>query len=82
MLTLDTLDEAEAFVSNQQSLGNEISWDGWDIVFFTPSPKAFYSTKGAFKAGTWGFENRSPVNEKGAWEIDGRNVRNSGNIRS
>lgn len=82
MLALNTLDEAEAFVSNQQSLGNDVAWDGWEIVFFTPAAKAFYSTQGAFKGGSWGFENRCSVSEKGAWVVDARNVRSPRDSRS
>lgn len=75
--TINTLPEAEAFVAAQQSLGNDVRWDNYDILFFRPAPQGVYSTEGAFRNGEWGFENRSNLTEDGTWQIDGRNVRHS-----
>lgn len=75
MLTLSTPAEAEKFVKRQQNLGNDVRWDGWDIVFHRPAPQGIYSKAGAFRNGEWGFENRSLVTEEGVWQIDWRDVR-------
>lgn len=75
MLTLKSLSEAEKFVERQKGLGNNIRWDGWDIVFHRPDPRGIFSNDGAFSRGEWGFENRSPLTSSGTWEVDIRNVR-------
>jgi hypothetical protein len=74
MLTLKSPDKAEQFVRRQTEKGNDVRWDGWDIVFFAPNDSAFYSRNGAYRNGTWGFENRATVNTKGEWEVDRRDV--------
>lgn len=75
MLNLKSLHEAEKFVTRQKSLGNDVRWDGWDIVFHRPAEKALYSKDGAFRGGQWGFENRAPLGDSGTWEVDYRNVK-------
>ena len=80
MLTLG-IKKADKFVREQIALGNDVRWIGWDMIFFRPSESAVYSKDGAFRNGVWGFDNRVPVNNKGLWEIDHRNikrVRNAG----
>lgn len=74
MLTLKSPDKANGFVTRQQENGNDVRWDGWDIVFFSPNDQAFYSRNGAFRNGAWGYENRATVNNKGEWEVDRRDV--------
>lgn len=74
MLTLKSLDKAERFVTRQQNLGSDVRWEGWDIVFFSPNEGGFYSRNGAYRNGTWGFENRATVNTKGEYEVDRRDV--------
>lgn len=82
MLTLNSLSRAERFVTEQQKSGNDVRWDGWDIVFFRGDPEnpqktahGYISEDGAFRNGVWGFENRVPVSDSGVWEIDYRNVK-------
>ena len=75
MLELKTLREADKFVSRQKSLGNDIRWDNYDIVFHRPSEQGIYSKDGAFRNGVWGFENRVAVADDGTWSVDYRNVR-------
>lgn len=75
MLTLNTPGEAERFVRRQQRLGNDVRWDGWDIVFHRPDPRGRTNKDGAFRGNRWGFENRVPVTDDGTWEVDYRNVR-------
>ena len=74
MLTLKSLDKAERFVKRQKDKGNDVRWEGWDIVFWSPNDQAFYSRNGAYRNGAWGFENRAAVNTKGEWEVDRRDV--------
>jgi len=81
MLTLG-IRKVEKFVKEQQALGNDVRWDGWDMVFFRPSPKAVFSREGAFRNGVWGFDNRVSPNGSGVWEVDFRNVRRSKRTRS
>jgi hypothetical protein len=82
MLTLKHPREAEKFVARQQKLGNDVRWDGWDIVFFRPAPQGVYSKDGAFRGGQWGFENRFAVTREGTWEVDYKNVRRSKRARN
>lgn len=74
MLTLG-IKKVEKFVRQQQELGNDVRWDGYDLVFFRTAEHGFYSKDGAFRNGTWGFENRVKVSDSGVWEVDFRNVR-------
>lgn len=74
MLTLKSIDKAESFVAKQQAAGNNVRWEGWDLVFFTPDDQAYYSRNGAFRDGSWGFLNRSAVTTKGEWKIDRRDT--------
>lgn len=67
--------KVEKFVQQQQALGNDVRWDGYDLVFFKPSPNGIFSKDGAFRNGVWGYENRVVVNEDGIWEVDFRSVR-------
>lgn len=77
-MRLEGLWTADKFVAVQKSRGNDVRWDGWDIVFFRPDPRAVYSAAdGAFRNGQYGFENRVPVSNDGAWEVDSRNVRSA-----
>lgn len=75
MLTLAGIKRAEKFVEKQKALGNDVRWDGWDIVFFREAPHAVYSRDGVIREGTFGFDNRVKVSTSGTWEVDYRNVR-------
>lgn len=77
MLTINSLAEAERFVTRQQRLGSDIRWDGWDMIFFREAPQAVYSTDGVYRNGTYGFDNRSEIQQDGTWSVDYRNVRRS-----
>jgi hypothetical protein len=71
----------EAFVRNQQELGNDVRWDNYTVVFFRPHPNGIYSKDGAIRNGVWGYENRVEVNSKGIWEIDSRNIKRDRTVR-
>lgn len=74
MLTLG-IRKIEAFVSEQQSLGNNVRWNGYTLEFFRPEPKAIYSKDGAYRDGEWGYLNTTDVDSDGLWHIDFRNVK-------
>ncbi len=78
MYVINSLEKAEAFVVEQQELGVDVRWDGWDLVFFKADRRGLWDTQsGAVRNGQYGFDNRFPVTHKGTWEVDGRNVRHS-----
>lgn len=68
-------DNAEGFVRYQKGLGNDVRWEGWDIVFFREDYRGATSEDGAFRNGVWGFDNRFAVDSNGEWQIDYRNVK-------
>lgn len=74
MMNLD-IKSAHRVVREQQQAGNDVVWDGWDIVFYRPAPQAVYSKDGVWRNGQWSFENRVTVNSEGMWKIDPRNIR-------
>lgn len=80
--------KVDKFVKAQQDLGNDVRWDGWDMVFFRPYPAAVYSVDDAgVPSGVWrndgfGFESRISCNQKGLWEIDFRNVKRDSDQRT
>jgi len=73
MLILD-YSSAHTLVREQRRLGNKVRWEGWDIVFFKPTPYAYKDVKGVFHNGRWGIEKRVPVNEAGQWEVSKKDV--------
>jgi hypothetical protein len=62
-------------VREQRAVGNDVEWQGWDIVFYRPADHAIHSVDGAFRNGQWAFENRVVVNSEGIWEVDQRNIK-------
>jgi hypothetical protein len=74
MLEFD-IKSAHRMVKQQELAGNDVRWEGWDIVFFRPAEHGRNSVDGAFRNGEWGFDNRVAVNSEGKWLVDPRNVR-------
>lgn len=76
MLNLD-IKAAHKLVRDQRAIGNDVEWDGWDIVFYRYADHAMTSTDGVWRKdkSQWAFANRVKVNSEGTWEIDPRNVR-------
>lgn len=69
-------EESEDFMKSQRRMRNDVRWEGWDMIFFRPSPFAISRTDGAFRRGRWGVETRvSPSATTGAYEIPLKNVR-------
>lgn len=65
---------AHALVREQKSLGNDVEWDGWDIVFYRSAPQAKYSQDGVWRNGEWAFANRVELNSEGIWKVEERNI--------
>lgn len=59
----------ETFVDEQTQKGNDVSWDGWTLVFFKQNPNGFNDRNGAFKDGKWGVKARVDVDRDGLWKI-------------
>lgn len=59
----------DSFVERQQAAGNDVRWDGWDMVFFKPHRKAHRSKNGRYRNGLWGFEERVSPNRYGKWKV-------------
>jgi len=81
MLNLD-IKAAHRLVREQRAAGNDVEWDGWDIVFYRPAEHAMHSTDGAWRKGRYAFANRVGVNSEGIWVIDPRNIRRVRRARS
>lgn len=81
MINLD-IKGAHKMVSEQRKAGNDVRWDGWDIVFFRKAEAGIHSRDGAFRSGHWGFDNRVVVNSEGIWQIDTRNIKRLRRTRS
>lgn len=54
-------------VNNQCKRGIDVYWDGWDIVYFNADPRAEYSSKGVYRNGKFGYENRLSPDRQGKW---------------
>lgn len=76
VLDFNSVDE---FVSEQKTRGNDVRWDGWDLVFFRKNrdERGFTSRYGAYRHGNWGFETRVAVNAHGKWKVPERSVKNT-----
>jgi hypothetical protein len=79
---------AHKFVKEQRRLGNNVRWDGWDMVFWKPTRHGFttaqknvgsVSTNGSFdrNKGRWGVESRIAVDGNGVWKVPSKNVKSS-----
>lgn len=73
-LTLD-YSAAHKFVREQRRIGNDVRWEGFDMVFWKPTHYGFTNTKGAFRNGRWGMETRIPVTNDGTWTVSGKNIK-------
>lgn len=77
MLTLD-FSAAHKFVRDQRRVGNDVRWEGYDMIFWKPTHHGFSSVNGAYRRGRWGVETRIVVNNDGTWKVPGKLVRRSG----
>ena len=73
---------AHRMVRKQQALGNDVVWDGYDMVFYRPADHAMYSKEGVWRNGQFAFANRVQVNSEGIWQVDGRNLKRAGSSRN
>lgn len=67
--------EAHKFVREQRRAGNDVRWDGWEMVFWVPNQHGFTNPKGAFRRGRWGMQHRIAVGTDGTWRVPNRYVR-------
>ena len=70
-MKLKGLRQSHKFVADQQNKGNDIRWDGWDIVQFHAHPAAFYKG-GVYRNGNYGYETRIVVTAEGTWNVPPR----------
>jgi hypothetical protein len=61
-------------VNQQRAMGNDVVWDGWDVVFHRAADHAMHSISGVWRDGKWNFANRVQVDSDGIWNIDPRNI--------
>ena len=82
-----SFNEADAWVDEQRSLGNNVRWDNYTMVFFKRTDHGFSNVDGAFqkmdwkskkRGGYWGMEYRVDPNAQGNWVIKGKYVRSQG----
>jgi hypothetical protein len=69
-------EQAHGFVEQNHSK-RSVHWEGWDMIFFTPSDSAQKDPKGVYYRGRWGFETRVSVLDDGTWEVPGQYVSNT-----
>lgn len=78
MSTIDVgYKKIEKWVKNQVELGNDVRWDGWELVFFFTPPHATAQNDVSLvrKQDTWGYETRVSVDTDGKWRIPARSVK-------
>lgn len=63
-MLVNSLEKMEIIVRNNDML----TWDGWDVVKYTPTNKGMFSVDGAFKDGQWYKKKVFPITENG-WNI-------------
>lgn len=66
-----TLEQAEEIVERNDA----VEWDGWNLVFYTPSNSSIYNKDGVFKDGKWLVKNTIAVNEKGTYVVSNHHAR-------
>lgn len=66
MITLN-FNNADSYVENLQHKGVSVWWEGWDIIFFTPSRSALSNPNGSRLGNQWGFTKRVSPNDNGEW---------------
>lgn len=70
MMKINSLEEAETIVGNNNSL----HWDGWDIIHSKKSPTAWMKPEGSYRDGDWFITKRFSLSESG-WEIPDKFMR-------
>lgn len=61
---INNLNKMEKIVS----ISNDLEWDGWNVVRYTPSHSAMFSLDGAYKNGKWFKKKVFPITENG-WNL-------------
>lgn len=74
--------QAHKFVRDQRRRGNDVRWEGWDILFWKPNPYGFKQQTGEFRNGRWGVGTRVTVDNDGKWRVSLSNVKSFRGTRS
>lgn len=69
-MVIKSLTKMENLVEKNKTL----FWDGWDVLYRTPSPAAWADPNGIFYKGKWYLQKRYTLTASG-WEIPDRLVR-------
>jgi len=62
-MLVNNLEKMEQIVNS-----TDLEWDGWNVVKYTPSHSAMFSTDGAYKGGQWYKKKVFPLTEDG-WHV-------------
>lgn len=62
--------QADALTRNRN-----ITWEGWDLLIWSPNPHGYTQQRGAYRHGRWGILTRVPVGTDGKWKVPARYVR-------
>jgi len=73
-LTVMDYKQAHQFVERKQR-GIDVRWDGYNLVFFKPTPFGFTNPKGEFRNGKWGMKSVVSVDSDGTWKVPTKNVK-------
>lgn len=60
-MLVTSLDEMEQIVASR----GDLEWDGWNVVKYTKSSNAMYSTDGCFHRGMWMKKKVFPATQDG-----------------
>lgn len=63
-MLINDLSKMEEIVESSQNLG----WNGWDVVKYTPSYSAMFTKDAVYRNGSWYKTKTFPITEKG-WNI-------------
>jgi hypothetical protein len=63
-MLVNKLETMEKIVSSR----SDLSWDGWDVVKYSPGHNAQYSPSGVFMDGSWMKKKVFPLTEQG-WNL-------------
>lgn len=63
-MLVDSLETMENIVDSR----NDLFWNGWDVVRYTPNNNAMYTKDAEFRNGQWMKKKVFPITENG-WSI-------------
>lgn len=54
-------------VAREQANGVDVRWNGWDVIYFYPNPKAEFDTSGVWRNGSYGYQVTLTPDRQGIW---------------